>query len=312
MNRLINLSRALSTPLAALTMAYTPISLVIPGRQPLELRLTAPATGDALPIVILSHGFGPSKYLPSKDGYAPLAQFWAERGIAVIQPTHASSRVGGLDPELPEGPFFWRERVSEMRAILDRLVEIERQAPAIAGRLDHDRIAVAGHSFGGHTCSLLLGGRLQGENFTDTRIRAGVLLATPGRGGADLTPEYAKRFPFFDVDFSGIELPTLVVCGAEDDPHFTPRGPEWHADVFHDAPGANVLLTINGVGHGLGGIAGLDARETETEDPEALEATRRLTLAWLRSILSVERDAWERSQAALGESAAALAAITVK
>jgi len=311
MNRLINLSRNLPTPDPALTVAYTPIRLEMPGRHPLELRLTAPATGDALPIVVLSHGFGPSNYIPSKDGYAPLAQFWAERGIAVVQPTHASSRVGGFDPALPEGPFFWRERVVEMRTILDQLAEIERQAPAVAGRLDHDRIAVAGHSFGGHTCSLLLGGRLQGEDFSDPRIRAGILLATPGRGG-DLKPEYAARFPFFDVDFSGIELPTLVVCGAEDDPHFTPRGPEWHADAFHDAPGAHALLTISGVGHGLGGIAGLDARETEIEDPEALEATRRLILAWLRSIFSIQRDAWTRSQAALRDSAAAIAKITVR
>lgn len=312
MNRLIDRARALPTPEPALTVAYTPIRLEMPGRQALDLRLTAPATGDGLPVVILSHGFGPSKHLPSKDGYAPLAQFWAERGIAVIQPTHASSRIGGLDPDLPEGPFFWRERVVEMRAILDRLGEIERQAPAIAGRLDHDRIAVAGHSFGGHTCSLLLGAGLQGEDFTDPRIRAGVLLAAPGRGGANLKPEHAARFPFFDVDFSGIVTPTLVVCGADDDPHFTLRGPAWHADAFHDAPGAEALLTIRGVGHGLGGIAGLDARETDAEDPEALEATRRLTLAWLRSALSVERDAWADARAALRDNAAALATIIMR
>jgi predicted dienelactone hydrolase len=312
MNRLITLSRNLPTPEPALTVAYTPIRLQLPGRQPLELRLTAPAAGDALPIVILSHGFGPSKYLPSKDGYAPFAQFWAERGIAVLQPTHASSKVGGLDPDLPGGPLFWRERVDEMRAILDQLAEVERQAPAIAGRLDHDRIAVAGHSFGGHTCSLLLGARLQGEDFHDPRIRAGILLATPGRGGANLTPDHAARFPFFDVDFSGITVPTLVVCGAEDNPHFTPRGPEWHADAFHDAPGADALLTIHGVGHGLGGIAGLDARETEVEDPDALEATRRVTLAWLRGQMGTDPDAWTRSQAALSQSAAAIASITLK
>ncbi|MEQ9815517.1 MAG: chlorophyllase [Azospirillaceae bacterium] len=312
MNRLITLSRALPTPDPALTVAYTPINLDMPGRPPLALRLTAPATGGAVPIVVFSHGFGPSNYIPSKDGYAPLAQFWAERGVAVIQPTHASSRVGGLDPELPEGPFFWRERVLEVRAILDQLTEIERQIPAIAGRLDHDRIAVAGHSFGGHTCSLLLGGRLQGEDFADLRIRAGILLAAPGRGGGDLTPEHARRFPFFDVDFRGIEVPTLVVCGAEDNPHFTPRGPEWHADAFHDAPGADALLTISAVGHGLGGIAGLDARETEVENPEALEATRRLTLAWLRSRLAIEKDAWTLSQAAVTDRASAVATIAAK
>ncbi|RVV98263.1 dienelactone hydrolase [Mesobaculum littorinae] len=310
MNRLITLSRALPTPEPEITVAYTPILLPMPGRQPLELRLTAPATGRDLPIVILSHGFGPSNYIPSKDGYAPLAQFWAERGLAVIQPTHASSRVGGLDPDSPGGPFFWRERVAEMRAILDQLAEVERQAPAAAGRLNHDRIAVAGHSFGGYTCSLLLGARLQDEEFSDPRIRAGILLASPGRGGADLTPENAARFPFFDVDFSGISTPTLVVCGADDDPHFTPRGPDWHADPFHEAPGAEALLTINGVGHGLGGIAGWDARETEAEDPDALEATRRLTLAWLRSTFAIEPAAWKQSKLELEESAASIAEIT--
>jgi predicted dienelactone hydrolase len=312
MNRLITLSRALPSPDPAPTVAYSPICLNMADREPLELRLTAPATGEALPVVILSHGFGPSYYVPSKDGYAPLAQFWAERGMAVLQPTHASSRVGGLDPTLPGGPFFWRERVDELLAILDRLAEIERQAPAIAGRLDHDRIAVAGHSFGGHTCSLLLGALLQGEDFFDPRIRAGILLATPGRGGADLTPEHAARFPFFDVDFSGIKVPTLVVCGADDTPHFTPRGPDWHADAFHDAPGAQALLTIHGVGHGLGGIAGYDARETEVEDPDALEATRCLALAWLRSKLGVDRDSLVKSRAALTGPAGSLATINTK
>lgn len=294
-----------------MTVAYTPVRLPMPGRQPLEVRLTAPATGKGLPIVILSHGFGPSNYIPSKDGYAPLAQFWAERGVAVLQPTHASSRVGGLDPDLPNGPFFWRERVAEMRAILDQLAEVERQAPAVAGRLDHYRIAVAGHSFGGHTCGLLLGAGLDGEAFSDPRIRAGILLAAPGRGGTDLTPDHAERFPFFDVDFGGISVPILVVCGDGDDPHFTPRGPEWHADAFHDAPGADALLTIRGVGHGLGGIAGWDARETETENPDALEATRRLTLAWLRSRFDMEPDAWEHSRRSLRESAASVAEITL-
>ncbi|WP_374428917.1 alpha/beta hydrolase family protein [Tabrizicola sp.] len=309
MNRLIDLARHLPTPDPALTIAYTPIRLALPDRPALELRLTAPAEGRDLPIVLFSHGFGPSNYIPSKDGYAPLVQFWAERGLAVIQPTHASSRVGGLGPEEPEAPFYWRERVAEMRAILDRLDEVERQAPAVAGRLDHDRIAVAGHSFGGHTSALLLGARLNGEDFADPRIGAGVLLAAPGRGGDTLTPESAARFPFFDVDFSTIHTPLLVVCGAEDDPHFTPRGPDWHADAFTDAPGANALLTIAKVGHGLGGIAGLDAKETEAELPDALEATRRLTFAWLARSLGIDPEPWDGGRAALEGAAADLATI---
>lgn len=310
MNNLIDLARHIPTPEAALTVAYTPIRLPIKGRQPLELRLTTPASGDRLPIVVLSHGFGPSNYIPSKDGYAPLAQFWAERGFAVIQPTHASSRVGGLPSDAPGAPFFWRERVEEIRVILDRLPEVERQAPSVMGRLDHSRIGAAGHSFGGHTVGLLLGAQLHGEDFSDPRLSAGILLTTPGRGGKDMTEENAARFPFFDVDFSTMTTRSLVVCGETDDPHFTTRGPEWHADAFHDAPGADALLTMFGVGHGLGGIAGLDAKETEVEAPDVLEATKRLTLAWLLTNLAEDKDAWPSACRALQDGASPLVEVT--
>ncbi|WP_180899647.1 alpha/beta hydrolase family protein [Martelella soudanensis] len=311
MNNLIDHSRTIPTPEPGLTVAYTPITLPMAGRPSLELRLTAPAEGESLPIVLLSHGAGPSKYIPSKDGYAPLAQFWAERGFAVIQPTHGNSPVAGLPRGAPGAPYFWRERVTEMTTSLDRLDEIERQAPAIAGRLDHQRIAAAGHSFGGFTVGLLLGARLQEESFADPRISAGILLAAPGRGGSDLTPESAARFPFFDVDFSHMTTRSLVVCGADDNPHFTPRGPEWHADAFHDSPGAEALVTLHGVGHGLGGIAGLDAKETETEAPDSLEATKRLTLAWFRTALGVGVDAWGDVTASLEGPAGALARVIV-
>jgi predicted dienelactone hydrolase len=306
MNNLIDLAKHIPTPEATATVAYTPIRLPMPGRQPLELRLTAPATGGSLPIVLLSHGFGPSNYIPSKDGYAPLAQFWAERGFAVIQPTHASSRVGGLPADAPGAPFFWRERVEEMKTVLDQLLEVEQQAPAIAGRLDYSRVGAAGHSFGGHTVALLLGAQLNGENFSDPRISAGILLAAPGRGGKDMTDESAARFPFFDVDFSTMTTRSLVVCGDADNPHFTTRGPEWHVDAFHGAPGAEALLMLHGVGHGLGGIAGLDAKETETEAPDSLEATKRLTLAWLSTALAIDPLVWAKASAAIVDAASAL------
>lgn len=311
-NNLINIARTIPTPDAALTIAYSPICLDMADRQPLELRLTAPATGDRIPVVILSHGYGPSFYVPSKDGYAHLANFWAERGFAVIQPTHVSSRVGGLPADAEGAPFFWRERVIEIRTIIDRLSEIEDQAAAVSGRLDHGRIAAVGHSLGGHTVSLLLGAQLDGETFADPRIKTGILLTAPGRGGKDLTEENAVRFPFFDVDFSPIKTPTLVVCGADDNPRFTSRGPEWHADAYHDAVGAHSMLTLHGVGHGLGGIAALDAKETEIEAPDALEATKRMTLAWLGTALGGDIDAWSLACEALTGPASSLGAVVEK
>ena len=74
MKNLVDLARHISTSEGTLTVAYTPIPLEMDGRPPLEMRLTAPATGDNFPLVLLSDGNGPSNYIPSKDAYAPLAQ----------------------------------------------------------------------------------------------------------------------------------------------------------------------------------------------------------------------------------------------
>jgi hypothetical protein len=114
------------------------------------------------------------------------------------------------------------------------------------------------------------------------------------------------------LDFAHLVTPSLVVCGADDNPRFTSRGPEWHADAYHDGPGARALLTLHGVGHGLGGIAGLDAKETEVEAPDGLEATKRMTLAWLRTILGYDAAAWTSACAAIAGPASALGQIEEK
>jgi predicted dienelactone hydrolase len=75
-----------------------------PGRgADLQVRVSAPVTGRQLPVIVFSHGFG-----SSLDGYGPLADFWAARGFAVIQPTHLDSRTVGLAPGDPRTPRLWR------------------------------------------------------------------------------------------------------------------------------------------------------------------------------------------------------------
>ncbi len=68
---------------------------------------------------------------------------------------------------------------------------------------------------------------------------------------------------------------------------------------------------MHGVGHGLGGIAGLDGKQTEVEAPNRLEATRRLSLAWLRTALDLDRIAWQAAMASLGGPASALAQVAL-
>jgi predicted dienelactone hydrolase len=322
MNNLIRDARHIPVDAARTTISISTITLPAPARPlPLELRITGPVSGEGLPIVLLSHGHGPSLYVPSKDGYGPLANFYAERGFVVIQPTHLNSKVGGLPADADGGPLFWRSRVEDMTLILDQLDQIEAAATAFKGRLDHRKVAVVGHSMGGHTAAMLLGARLtdpkddaaKDVNLLEPRIKAGVLLAAPGRGGDSLSEMAARNYSFFNPNFSHMTTKNLVVVGSDDaSPHLTVRGPAWHADPFHDSPGADALMTVLGAKHGLGGVSGYDAKETDDEDPERLETVLRMTWAYLRSALDEDGRAWTAAREALQSHAAGQARVDLR
>lgn len=289
-------------------LSVSPVVLSAPGRAvDLEVRVSAPVTGSDLPVILLSHGQGYSNNLSSLNGYAPLANFWAAHGFVVIQPTHLSSRTLSLDPETPGAPLYWRSRAEDMKRILDQLDVIEAAVPQLPGRLDRSKVAVAGHSMGGHTASLLLGARLTDPhdgtevNLAEPRIKAGVLLAAPGRGGDALTESVAENLSFFlTTDFSQMTTPALVVAGDKDaSGHLTVRGPDWHADPYVLSPGPKSLLTLFDAEHGLGGVSGYDVAETTDENPERVATVQRLTWAYLRTELYPGDSAWQAARDAL-------------
>ena len=319
MNNLITVARHLPITPATPAISVSCVTLAAPSRGlALELRVSAPTTGRDLPVVLLSHGHGPSLYIPSKDGYGPLVNFLAEHGFVVIQPTHLNSKVAGLPADAPGGPLFWRSRVEDMKLILDRLDQIEEQVPFLAGRLSPTRIAAIGHSLGAQTVGMLLGARLTDPNdagaidvdLIEPRIKAGVLLAAPGNGGADLSAYAAEHYSALNPDFAAMVTPALVVAGDSDiSPHLTVRGADWHADPYHCSPAGKWLLTLTGAGHGLGGIAGYDAAETDDENPERQAVALRMTWAYLRSALDASDPAWTQACAALQEHAGTQGAV---
>src|ERR1035441_4505331 len=114
-------------------LSVSPVVLSAPGRAvDLQVRVSAPVTGSELPVILLSHGHGQSNSLSSLNGCAPLANFWAAHGFAVIQPTHLDSKTLTLNPDDPEAPLYWRSRAEDMKRILDQLDVIE--AAGSAGR----------------------------------------------------------------------------------------------------------------------------------------------------------------------------------
>ncbi|NRQ33421.1 chlorophyllase [Nonomuraea sp. NN258] len=301
------------TSAPAPVVSAKPVVLPAPGRgEDLQVRVSAPATGGDLPVIVFSHGFG-----WSMNGYAPLADFWAAHGFAVVQPTHLDSRTLALPADDPRTPRIWRFRVEDVQRVIDGLDLLESATPGLAGRLDHRRIAVAGHSWGAQTVSMLLGARvldadgIPGEDLSDPRVTAGVLLALPGRGD-DLTPFAAEHLPFMRPSFDTMTAPALIVAGDRDDSALSTRGPDWFTDPYVLSPGDKSLLTLFGAEHSLGGIPGHEVAETTDESPERVALLQGLTWAYLRSAVTPGDPAWQAARSALAADPAPLGSLESK
>jgi dienelactone hydrolase len=284
-----------------IVLSAKPVTLPSPPDRggDLQVRVSAPATGDHLPVILFNHGYG-----SSLDGYGPLTDYWAAHGFVVLQPTFLDSRTVGVPQNDPRVPDFWRFRVADAKRILDDLDTLLGAVPGLAERVDRDRIGTAGHSFGGQTSAILLGLRVgppagAHEDLSDQRVTAGVLLATAGTGGDDLTDFARENLPYLNADFSRLTRPALVVAGEKDQSPLTVRGPDWCEDPYRLSPGVDHLLTVFGGEHSLGGIPGYDAAETTDENPARLGAVQQLTWAYLRTALSQDDSAWPNAVRAL-------------
>jgi pimeloyl-ACP methyl ester carboxylesterase len=286
-------------------VSVRPVLLPAPGRGEAEqVRVSAPAHGVDVPIIVFSHGFGESMV-----DYAPLVDFWAGHGFAVIQPTHLDSRTLAPRPDDPRTPHIWRFRIEDLTRVLDELDRIEASVPGLSGRLDRNRIAVAGHSWGATTASALLGARILGpdgavgDDMSDSRVTAGVLLCLAGTGGDGLTPFAAEHFSFMNPSFAEMKPPALMVAGDNDQSRLSTRGPDWWSDAYAQSPGVKSLLTLFGAQHTLGGITGYGVTETTDENPERVALLQKLTTAYLRTAFNSQDSSWPEAENSLEGSA---------
>lgn len=293
-------------------VSVRPVSLAAPGRgHDLQVRVSAPARGRGLPVIVFSHGM-----TLTMDDYVPLSEFWASRGFVVIQPTHLDSL--GLAPDDARARDIWRIRVQDLTHILDQLDRVEAAVPGLSGRIDPGLVAAAGHSWGAQTASMLAGARVvEGDraprqSMADPRVKAALLLCLPGTGGTALTPLATEYFPFMNPDFTNLTTPSLVVAGDHDHSPLSTRGPDWFVDGYRLSPGASDLLVLAGGEHGLGGIQGYNDTRTTDESPERVAIVQHATVAWLRTALGIDASAWPSERERLAGTQQHLARVDSK
>jgi predicted dienelactone hydrolase len=232
-----------------------------------------PTRGGPHPVIIFSHGYGVS---PSR-AYVGLTSYWASHGYVVIKPSHADA--GALtaeelrDPTKLAGqitPADWRNRVEDLRFLIDSLEPLAQQYPELQGKMDANRIGVGGHSYGAFTAQLLAGARTFSgttpTSYADSRVKALLALSPQGTGESrGLTRE----------SFAEIRVPALFMTGTLDKGSNEGEDADWRRQAFeYSPPGDKWFISLAGANH-FTFTGGFRPPPTTVERPITPPPTRR-------------------------------------
>jgi predicted dienelactone hydrolase len=247
-------------PLAASAETYDPLRATLWPDQSIELsvqdrdrqrdipvRVYLPRVKSPAPVVLFSHGLG-----GSRGGCAYLGEHWAARGYVAVFLQHPGSDDSVWKEERPArrmaalrsaaGYENFRLRVDDVPAVLDQLESWNQaQQHALQGRLDLNRIGMSGHSFGAITTQAVSGQQFPwGMNFTDTRIRAAVLMS----------PSIPRRGHDPATAFGKVSIPWFCLTGTEDQALIGDADPASRLQVFSALPAGNKYeLVLNEAEH---------------------------------------------------------------
>jgi len=218
------------------------------------------------PIIIFSHGLG-----GSREGYSYLGQFWASHGYVVVHLQHAGSdeavwKDAGLGQRMramrhaAAQPQNARDRTQDVSFAIDELTRLNSTNSVWRGKLDLQRLGVAGHSFGAHTTLAVAGAVYSGwssATATDSRVRAVIPMSAP-------LPANKSRL---EVVYAGVKIPCLHLTGTEDDsPIGNTKASERRLPFDHSRHSDQFLITFTGGDHAIFG--GRERRIGGTQDAE--------------------------------------------
>ena len=184
-------------------------SYPIPVKVYLPTDLAEPA-----PVVFFSHGLG-----GSREGNVYLGEHWSAVGYVVVFVQHPGSdksvwedaplfkRGQALKSGASAEQFF--KRINDVKRVLDHLEDTETElGRLLEGKVNTERMAMAGHSFGAVTSQALMGQRF--ENF-------GVLSYIEERFDCFILMSPSQSTKLSDAKaFAGVKAPALCMTGTKD------------------------------------------------------------------------------------------------
>lgn len=204
--------------------------------QDVSFSVDYPTRPGPYPLILFSHGFG-----ARRDLYVGLSAHWASQGYVVLRVAHADSgrlQQSNADQAFrDQTPADWRNRVRDIVAVLDGLDRIEESYPELKGKVDRDKISVAGHSYGAFTALLLGGVRTfpGGTSYADPRIKAVVAMSPQGE---------STRFGLTAESFATLRVPTLFMTGSNDTGLDETETAAWRRQAFELSPAGDKWLVV--------------------------------------------------------------------
>ncbi len=210
------------------------------------VKIYYPQAGDGpFPVIIFSHGLG-----GSRDGYEYLGQYWASHGYVSVHVQHLgsdSALIQGVPPvEMMEkfrssvaNPQNAINRLSDVTFAIDEVKKLNKNDPTLKGRLDLNRVGMAGHSFGAFTTQAIIGEIFTGligkeVSTNDTRIKAAI----------SMSPFVPLRKEEYDTAFTKVKIPCFYMTGSLDNSPIGETRAEERRIPFDHAKNADEFLTI--------------------------------------------------------------------
>ena len=229
---------------------------------PVKIYAPEDSKGAPFPVIIYSHGLG-----GTKDGYSYLGQYWAAHGYVSVHIQHLGSddavwKGKGLLEELrgmeaaASDPKNLQLRPQDVRFAIDQVITLEKDKSfALAGKMDTDNLAIAGHSFGAYTVMAVAGqgiGPDSGIRYygPDPRVKCAIAMSSQPAHTRNLDDAYSKiTIPIFHMTGTSDKSPfgarnkDAIIGGT------TPEGRRVSFDHTQNAPA--YLMTFKGGDHSV-------------------------------------------------------------